>query len=94
MKGGDWVLCDGAMPHYFIDSSDGDLQIVDHEGLALPDDRSAREAALAALPDMAHDKIPDGDTRVISVSVRNDRGQTIYSARLELTGQWHAVPLS
>lgn len=50
-----------AMPLYFIDTSDGDLAMRDEEGLVLADDQAARVAALAALPDMARDKMPDGD---------------------------------
>lgn len=77
------------MPRYFIDSSDGDLQVIDREGLELATQREARQAALEALPDMARDLIPDGDRRRFTVSVRNEAGTTIYSAALTLEGEWH-----
>ncbi len=76
------------MPRYFIDTSDGDLTVVDREGLELPNDNAAREAALGTLPDMARDLIPDGDRRSFTVSVRNISGNTIYSAVLTLEGSW------
>jgi hypothetical protein len=76
------------MPRYFIDTSDGDLTVVDREGLELLNDNAAREAALGTLPDMARDLIPDGDRRSFTVSVRNISGNTIYSAVLTLEGSW------
>lgn len=76
------------MPRYFIDTSDGDLTIVDREGLELPNDNAAREAALGTLPDMARDLIPDGDRRSFTVSVRNMSGDAIYRAVLTLEGSW------
>lgn len=77
------------MPRYFIDTSDGNLNVIDREGLELPNDEAAREAALGTLPDMARDLIPDGDRRSFTVSVRDMTGNTIYSAALTLKGNWH-----
>lgn len=76
------------MPRYFIDSSDGDHTDIDREGLELADDETARRTALDALPDMARDKLPDGDERSFRVSVRNADGSVIYRASLDLTGGW------
>lgn len=77
------------MPHYFIDTSDGHLPLIDNEGQEFPDDETARRAALDALPDMARDELPDGDHRTFAVSVRNAGGRAIYSAKLMLEGRWH-----
>ena len=77
------------MPRYFIDTSDGDVSVVDHGGQEFSNDRAARDAALDALPDMARDVLPDGDERTFSASVRNAEGQIIYSARLDLKGTWY-----
>lgn len=76
------------MPRYFIDSSDGDHTDIDREGLELADDETARRVALDALPDMARDKLPDGDERSFQVSVRDANGAVIYRASLALTGGW------
>lgn len=76
------------MPLYFIDSSDGDHTDIDKEGLELANDEVARRVALDALPDMARDKLPDGDERSFRVSVRNASGCVIYRASLDLTGGW------
>lgn len=76
------------MPRYFIDSSDGDYTDIDKEGIELADDVAARRVALDALPDMARDKLPDGDERSFEVRVRNASGAVIYRASLDLTGGW------
>ena len=44
---------------------------------------------MSALPDMAREKISDGDKRIFSVAVRNDTGQVIYHASLTLEGEWY-----
>ena len=80
------------MPRYFIDTADGDLSMIDNEGLYYPSDEAARKAALDALPDMARDEIPDGDARRFSVAVRSSEGRAIYSAELTLNGRWHCAP--
>lgn len=77
------------MPRFYIDSSDGAVPIIDNEGSEYPDAQAARKAALSLLPDMARDEMPDGDERTFSVSVRNNSGRAIYSARLALKGRWH-----
>lgn len=79
------------MPHYFIETNDGDSFHRDRDGLDLKDDQAARVQAIAALPDMARDKIPDGDRRRLSVAVRNGDGRLIYRATLTLEGEWCAV---
>ncbi len=76
------------MPRFFIDTSDGDLEIRDDQGIEFLCAEDARVAALAALPDMARDKIPDGDRRLFFVSVRDEHGNTIYKASLFLAGAW------
>lgn len=82
-------LCwNGPMPRYFIDTDDNDSFVEDDEGQDLPDVEAARELAQAALPDMARDKIPDGDCRTFCASVRDEAGTVIYKATLSLHGEW------
>lgn len=76
------------MARYFVDTSDGESPIVDDEGIELPDDRAARIAALAALPEMAKDHIPNGDRRRFVVRVRRADGAAVYSATLTFAGGW------
>lgn len=77
------------MPRYFIESDDDDRLILDEAGVDLDDDGAARIYALAALPDMARDKIPDGDHRIFSVAVRDATGRIIYRASLTMQGEWY-----
>jgi hypothetical protein len=78
------------MPRYFIDTNNDDTFVEDDEGQNLPDAVTARELALAALPDMARDKLPDGDYRTFCASVRDENGTMIYKATLTLVGEWKA----
>jgi hypothetical protein len=77
------------MSRYFFDTDDGDFRSQDDEGMELPDAEAARLAALDVLPDMARDKLPDGDRRSFSVRVRDEAGAVLYSATLDLVGEWH-----
>ncbi|SDA33104.1 hypothetical protein SAMN02799622_05448 [Methylobacterium sp. UNC378MF] len=76
------------MPRFFIDTDDGDTFVEDDEGLDLPDSEAAREIALRALPDIARDKMPDGDDRTFRASVRDETAAVIYEATLTLAGGW------
>lgn len=76
------------MPCFFIDTNDGDFSYHDDQGHELPDQDVARKIALDVLPDMARDKIPDGDQRTFSVHVRDQTGAVIYIATLALNGGW------
>lgn len=77
------------MPRYFFDTNDGDMLDEDDVGLEFADPEAARRGAIAALPDMARDRLPDGDRRDYSVRVRDEAGTVLYSASLALTGEWH-----
>ena len=79
------------MPRYFFDTDDGDQSHRDDEGHDLPDVQAARVAALDVLPDMARDKMPDGDRRTFVASVRDDQGAIIYIATLSLKGEWRST---
>lgn len=77
------------MPRYYIDTDDDERRDIDEAGFDLSGPAEARTAALDALPDMARDKIPDGDRRTFSVRVRDEQGTVLYSAELALVGEWH-----
>ncbi|MCJ2067576.1 hypothetical protein MKK75_01950 [Methylobacterium sp. J-030] len=77
------------MPHFFFDTDDGNFRHQDDEGFELPSIDAARIEALDALPDMARNKLPNRDRRTYSVRVRNEDGTVVYSASLDLVGEWH-----
>ena len=80
------------MPRFFIDTDDGDVHIHDDEGFDLADAEAARREAMTVLPDMARDKLPDGDRRTFVATVRDDAGSVVYSATLTLVGVSFAKP--
>lgn len=75
------------MPRYFFDTDDGDHVHQDTTGHELPDAAAARTAALDSLPDMARDKMPDGDRRTIVATARDHKGVVVYRATLKLDGE-------
>lgn len=77
------------MPHFFFDTDDGDFRFEDDEGFELPSLEAARIEALDALPDMARNKLPGRDRHTFSVRVRDEGGTVVYSASLDLVGEWH-----
>lgn len=76
------------MPLFYFDTNDGDRFCNDDEGQDLPDAQAARRLALATLPGMADDRMPDGDARTFSVHVRDTQGTPIYAVELVLRGEW------
>lgn len=44
------------MPRYFLDFLDGEMWLKDEEGQEYPDLQAARDAAIAALPDVGRDR--------------------------------------
>ncbi|MET3889150.1 hypothetical protein ABIE41_000226 [Bosea sp. OAE506] len=76
------------MPHSFFDIDDGSAPCIDTTGRDLPDDAAARWFGLDTLPDIARDKIPEGDHRTFGVSIRNSDQVVIYTATLALMGGW------
>lgn len=77
------------MPRYFFDTDNGDLLVQDDEGIELPDAEAARTIGIAALPDMLRDRLPDSDRRTFAVQVRDECGTILYSASLDMVGEWH-----
>ena len=76
------------MPRFFFDTYDGDFFAPDNEGQDLADIEAAKLIAQEALPDMASDKLPDGDQRVFIVSVRDEAGQVVVRVSLTLIAEY------
>ena len=76
------------MPHFYFDTKDGGGPIRDDDGQDLPDREAARRQAMRALREMVRDVLPDGDRRDFVASIRDETGQVIYSAVLNLHGGW------
>ncbi|WP_449410012.1 DUF6894 family protein [Methylobacterium komagatae] len=81
------------MPRDFFDTDDGDDRFQDDEGSDFRDARSARDAAVGSLPEMAGDRLAGGDHDSLTVRVRDQDGTLVYSATLDLVDEWQ-VPQS
>ena len=76
------------MPTYFFDIIDGGNVTSDQFGVDLENDDEAREQAIALLPSIARDALPDGDEHEFVATVRNEQDQVVYEASLALRGRW------
>ena len=82
------------MSKYYIHTDDGEASYQDSKPYNRTELQDARRAALSALPDMAFDKLPDGDRRTFIVTIEDEQGFVAYSATLDLIGQWNVDPTS
>ncbi|MXQ13107.1 DUF6894 family protein [Microvirga makkahensis] len=80
------------MPRFFFDTYDGNLLIPDEQGQELENIEAAKLVAQEALPNMAKDKLPDGDQRVFLVSVRDEAGQVMVRVALSLVVDYPSNP--
>ncbi|KMO32991.1 hypothetical protein VQ02_22265 [Methylobacterium variabile] len=75
------------MPCFFFDIRDGHL-IVDDVGSEFPNVHAARNAAIKVLPDVAREQIGAGESREVSVLMRDEAGRNLFTATLNLTCRW------
>lgn len=75
------------VPRFFFDTFDGDQTTVDSEGIECASLEDVEHKAVDALPDMARDLLPDGPNRLFRVHVRDEGGNRVFQATLELRSQ-------
>jgi hypothetical protein len=80
------------MPRYFFDIDDGEIVTEDDEGLEVDGLAMARDRAIAVLPNIARDVLPDGDRRTFIVTVRNTDGANVFQATLVFEARWLVPP--
>lgn len=81
-----------AMPRYYIDTDDGILSIRDVEEREFANIVAARDLAQRALREMAERRVPDGERRVFTSSIRDGNGTILYVATLILAAEWKIAP--
>jgi len=72
------------MPRYFIDYEEGVKRLVDEEGTDYPDLTAARDAAIAALPDVGRDAPPADGKRRFVARVRDGGDRVLCTVTLQL----------
>jgi len=73
---------------FFFDIDDGESRETDGRGSELLDAQAARNAAIAILPDVAREELPDGDRRTFMCKVRDESDNVIFIATLSLVAEW------
>lgn len=76
------------MPDYFFEINDGSVVTRDDEAHPFDNRELMREAAIAALPDIAAPVLPNGDERTISILVRDGAQKSIFRAELTFHCTW------
>lgn len=76
------------MPRFFFDTYDGEQILSDAEGVEFTGLESVREAAVNALPGIARDRFPNGETMELWVRVRDAANRPIFEASLIFSSRW------
>lgn len=77
-----------SLPRFYFDTFDGESANVDSDGIECSSRQVVRHRAIDALPDMARETLPDGPNRIFRVEVRDDGGDVVFRATLELQSGW------
>ncbi|AWN37692.1 DUF6894 family protein [Methylobacterium radiodurans] len=72
------------MPRYFIDFQDGALWLKDEEGQEYQSLQAARDAAIAALPDIGRETPPRDGKRNFVAYIRDEQGTRLCTIELNL----------
>lgn len=82
------------MPRYFIDYEDGPKSLRDEEGSCYSNLHDARDAAIAALPDIGREPPPADGRRAFRAYVRDETGTVLCTVTLDLAAEYHVTPYS
>ena len=70
------------MPKYFFDLAMGKQRLHDHHGLELPDDETARQAAIQEARDFLRDRNASATSPEDAVEVANIGGERLFKVPL------------
>ena len=77
------------MPRLFFDFDDARNHFRDGEGVDLPTVETAQDEVLRTLADVVREELPKGDQQTFTAHVRDAAGNSVYTARVSVTGTWH-----
>ena len=72
------------MPRFYFDLREGQLFAPDDDGLEFPDLGKAEQEAIEAAASIGKDRLPRGDTRDVTIEVRNERRQRVVTVKVSL----------
>ena len=72
------------MPRYFFDLDGGERLFRDARGSDLPDIPTAREEAIAVLPDIVRAMVTGQDSKTLTSLIRDDNGNVVFGVKLTL----------
>lgn len=75
------------MPRYFLDFQDGELWLEDEDGQEYESLQAARDAAIAALPDIGREAPPVDGKRAFVAYIRDEVGAHLCTVRLDLAAE-------
>ena len=76
------------MPRYFFDTYDEGMLQSDDRGIVCDSREQVRENAVNSLPEIARERLPNGDDHVFKVRVRDGAGSSIFEASLVFKSRW------
>ncbi len=74
------------MPRYYFDVRDGSGFHRDEVGDEFNGFEEAREQCQVLLPDIAREKLPDGDLHTITCDVRDEAKRVVYRGEITFRG--------
>jgi hypothetical protein len=72
------------MPRFYFDVREGQLFVEDRDGLEFPDLDTVEQEAIQAAASIGKERLPRGDTRDVTVEVRNERRQRVLTVKASL----------
>jgi hypothetical protein len=74
------------MARFYFDTQDGQAVDTDDDGVDFPDCDRAKDAAKSILASLVGERLPNGDHIGLTVTVRDEAGNQIYLAQINLDG--------
>ncbi len=72
------------MPRFYFDIREGKLFVEDRDGVEFASFDDAEQEAIEAAASIGKDRLPRGDTRDVTVEVRDERSRRVVTVRVEL----------
>jgi hypothetical protein len=73
------------MPRFYFDVREGSLFVEDEGGMEFPNLDKAEQEAIQAVVSIGKDRLPRGDTRDVTVEVRDENQQRVLTVTVVLT---------